>query len=160
MSCTLCACLFASSYHSGVVVHTPMHCWTCSKIPSSQRPKIPSRPRHMGVRCVGRCHLHSFPVFTSVIDSCIPIFTKPLFHCFPPVLIPSSHTSLSSYCPLSIYLSRFLPHTTVQMPHFPHISFHSCSPQVQPYTIHFKMFYFYWWIFWTCLKSLTFSSVV
>lgn len=79
---------------------------------ASQRPKIPTRPHHMGVRCVGRsCHLHSFPVFTSVIDSCIPIFTKPLFHCFPPVLIPSSHTSLSIYSTvLYLYLSLSSPH--------------------------------------------------
>jgi len=51
------------------------------------------------------CHLHLFPVFTSAIDSCAPIFIKPLFHSFPPViclsLSPHTHTTPSSLLSLS-----------------------------------------------------------
>lgn len=66
-------------------------------------PKIPSECHHGVVRCVGRCHLHLFPVFTSAIDSCAPIFIKPLFHSFPPVICLSlpTHTTPSSLLSLS-----------------------------------------------------------
>ncbi len=66
-------------------------------------PKIPSKCHHGVVRCVGRCHLHLFPVFTSAIDSCAPIFIKPLFHSFPPVICRSlpTHTTPSSLLSLS-----------------------------------------------------------
>lgn len=49
------------------------------------------------------CHLHLFPVFTSAIDSCAPIFIKPLFHSFPPVICLSlpTHTTPSSLLSLS-----------------------------------------------------------
>ncbi len=85
-------------------------------------PKIPFECHHGVVRCVGRCHLHLFPVFTSAIDSCAPIFIKPLFHSFPPVIClslpthttPSSLLSLSSTSPqlsLSTHLLSARLHT-------------------------------------------------
>lgn len=85
-------------------------------------PKIPSECHHEVVRCVGRCHLRLFPVFTSAIDSCAPIFIKPLFHSFPPVIClslpthttPSSLLSLSSTSPqmsLSTHLLSAKLHT-------------------------------------------------
>ncbi len=95
-------------------------------------PKIPFECHHGVVRCVGRCHLHLFPVFTSAIDSCAPIFIKPLFHSFPPVIC-----LLSPHIQLPPAFSHFPPplHSCL----FPHISFQPGSTQVQKHNPRFSV---------------------
>lgn len=143
MPCTLCACLFASSSR------TRMHCWTCSKIPLH-----PRGLKYLQVLVIWVSDALGDDIFTHFLFSlqlltaaypflpnhCFTVFLR--FSFLPPTPL-SPDTVLYLYISLALSLCLFLLHATLQMPPFPHISFHSFRPQVQaPDTDTPKCFFF------------------